>query len=193
MTSWHDDKLTWWQADKLTSWHDDKLTRIQDVMILGSWVWNYDPLSYSLTRVKSRDASASKKLHKIMRKILCSIHPFIQKRNLKWSESFNNPLIFPKLAGPVNLVFNWWLLLCSCKIDFAILRVHQTALLVAMQSWPIYIDSNIWFSAGIILCQINIIAIIWYLNIVGNKNPQLFCPIAIFFHFPWVRAVSQCL
>ena len=62
LTSWHDDKLTWWQADMMTSWHDDKLTRIQD----GLWAPKFETMTESLTnlltRVKSRDASASKKM-----------------------------------------------------------------------------------------------------------------------------------
>ena len=38
--------MTWWHDDMMTWWHDE--------------VWNYDLLTDSLTRVKSRDASASK-------------------------------------------------------------------------------------------------------------------------------------
>ena len=65
MTSWYDDKLTWWQADMLTSWHADMITcwqadknsELHDFGLLSLKLWiTYD----SLTRVKSRDASASK-------------------------------------------------------------------------------------------------------------------------------------
>ena len=74
MTWWHDDMMTWWHDDMMTWWHDDmiqcllshvyrlKCSNLGEInyMILGSQVWNYDLPTYRLTRVKSRDASASK-------------------------------------------------------------------------------------------------------------------------------------
>jgi len=66
LTSWQDDKMTRWQDDKMTRWQDDMMTWWQDDMIKGSYDSNPKLcrlthwLTYLLTRVKSRDASASK-------------------------------------------------------------------------------------------------------------------------------------
>ena len=65
MTFWHDDMMTWWHADMMTCWHDNKLTWCQEFRITWFWAPKFETTTYSLTRsltrVKSRDASASKK------------------------------------------------------------------------------------------------------------------------------------
>ena len=80
MAWWHDDMLTWWHVDMMTWWGDqyDMMTWWHDDMIqcllshaqiwVRSITWFWAPkfetttqrLTYLLTRVKSRDASASK-------------------------------------------------------------------------------------------------------------------------------------
>ena len=76
MTCWHNDMLTRWHVDKITCsgvhmlttwhvdiftcWHYDMLTRSHDKRLL---CFKFETLpTHSLTRVKSRDASASKNM-----------------------------------------------------------------------------------------------------------------------------------
>ena len=74
ITSWHLtlrdiwNFITCWQVDKLTSstlWRVDMLTSYQEFRIIWFWAPKFETTTYSLTylltRVKSRDASASKK------------------------------------------------------------------------------------------------------------------------------------
>ena len=65
VTCWHVDMLTCWHVDMVTSWHDDKLTCWQEFRMTWFWAPKFEITTYllthSLTRVKSRDASASKK------------------------------------------------------------------------------------------------------------------------------------
>ena len=73
ITSWHLtlrdiwNFITCWQVDKLTSstlWRVDMLTSYQEFRIIWFWAPKFETTTYSLTylltRVKSRDASASK-------------------------------------------------------------------------------------------------------------------------------------
>ena len=63
-----DEKMKGLKDEKMTCWHDDTMTWWHDDMIKGSYVSNPKlcPLTHSLThfltRVRSRDASASKNL-----------------------------------------------------------------------------------------------------------------------------------
>ena len=74
LTCWYVDMLTCWHVDMLTCWHVDMLTSWQEFRIItclhfksisNSKLRPTYSLTYSLTRVKSWDASASKNPHKL--------------------------------------------------------------------------------------------------------------------------------
>ena len=60
--------MTWWHDDMMTWWHDDMiqclLSHAQIWVRSITWFWapKFETMTHLLTRVKSRDASASKKL-----------------------------------------------------------------------------------------------------------------------------------
>ena len=72
VTWWPDYMMTWWHVDMMTWWHDDMMTwsNVFCLMLKSGWdqlhdfgLPSFETTTRLLTRVKSRDASASKKRH----------------------------------------------------------------------------------------------------------------------------------
>ena len=62
MTCWHDDMLACWHGDKLTWWQTSYFKIITFYILNLFQIWNFaQGLTHSLTWVKTRDATASKK------------------------------------------------------------------------------------------------------------------------------------